>query len=98
MTGFRLPEYRPQTRTLKTQQAFYLATRPDAVSTEGGRPLNVGAPHKTCQFPFGDVGDADFHFCGDPVTPQSSYCADHHAKCWYVPDAKRSYLVRAAGA
>lgn len=30
-----------------------------------------------CRWPFGDPGDADFHFCGKPSTPGKPYCAEH---------------------
>ena len=48
-------------------------------------------PAKVCQFPFGDVGEADFHFCGmetlrdEAGQAKSSYCAEHHRVCWLKP-------------
>ncbi|GAB4368130.1 MAG: hypothetical protein Kow00114_27190 [Kiloniellaceae bacterium] len=36
---------------------------------------------RTCQYPHGEVGAADFHFCGAPVRDGSSYCAAHHTLC-----------------
>ena len=37
-----------------------------------------------CRYPFGAVGDKDFHFCGAPQQPGSSYCAEHHQLCSVV--------------
>jgi GcrA cell cycle regulator len=37
-----------------------------------------------CRYPFGAVGDEDFHFCGAPQQPGSSYCAEHHQLCSVV--------------
>ncbi|QCE32664.1 GcrA cell cycle regulator [Acetobacteraceae bacterium] len=31
----------------------------------------------TCQWPFGDPGDADFHFCGGKIVPGRPYCLEH---------------------
>jgi GcrA cell cycle regulator len=32
-----------------------------------------------CRWPFGDPGDADFHFCGKQTVPGKPYCAEHCA-------------------
>ena len=32
---------------------------------------------KQCQWPFGDPGEADFHFCGRPIQPGWPYCLEH---------------------
>ena len=37
-----------------------------------------------CRYPLGTVGDTDFHFCGAPQQPGSSYCAEHHQLCSVV--------------
>jgi hypothetical protein len=37
-----------------------------------------------CRYPFGAVGDEDFHFCCAPQQPGSSYCAEHHLLCSVV--------------
>lgn len=36
-----------------------------------------------CQWPFGDPGAEDFHFCGAPASPNRSYC-DEHCRLAYV--------------
>jgi len=32
-----------------------------------------------CRWPFGDPGDATFHFCGKQTVPSKPYCAEHCA-------------------
>ena len=34
-------------------------------------------PPKTCEWPFGEVGTDDFHFCGKKTAPGKPYCARH---------------------
>jgi len=41
-----------------------------------------------CRYPFGTVGDEDFHFCCAPQQPSSSYCAEHHQLCSVVVPIK----------
>ena len=41
-----------------------------------------GAP--ACLWPFGDPGDADFHFCGGETVTGRPYCPDHCARA-YLP-------------
>jgi GcrA cell cycle regulator len=36
-----------------------------------------------CRFPFGETND--IHFCGRPQQPGSSYCPQHHERCWVKP-------------
>ena len=36
---------------------------------------------RDCRYPFGDVGDADFGFCGAESVENSVYCAGHHRLC-----------------
>jgi len=50
----------------------------------GGRPLRgAGWRPRTCQFIEGEPRDRNF--CGKPVQPGSSYCPEHHARCWHAP-------------
>lgn len=43
---------------------------------------------RTCQFPIGHAGDADFHFCGKRLDPDHSLlCAQHRGLKW-EPKAK----------
>ena len=38
---------------------------------------------KTCQFPLWPNGEKpDGTYCGEPVKSGSSYCPDHHKRCW----------------
>ena len=50
-----------------------------------GRRYAVFPPPGRCQFPHGDPGKPDFHFCGEVAKFGSAYCADHHARCFYTP-------------
>jgi GcrA cell cycle regulator len=37
-----------------------------------------------CRWPIGEVGEADFGFCGEQTIPHASYCA-HHLRIAYLP-------------
>lgn len=41
-----------------------------------------GAP--SCLWPFGDPGDADFHFCGAATIAGKPYCEEHCARAYVV--------------
>lgn len=47
------------------------------------RPTVVKYHGPPCQWPFGDPGTEDFHFCGAPAIPERPYC-DEHCKLAYV--------------
>ena len=42
-----------------------------------------------CQWPFGDPGDEDFHFCGSPSLAGRPYCPEHCARA-YVREDRRA--------
>ena len=46
-------------------------------------PTVVKYHGRPCQWPFGDPGKEDFHFCGAPAIPERPYC-DEHCKLAYV--------------
>ena len=46
-----------------------------------------------CQWPFGDPGDKDFHFCGKNTHETFSYCAEHVAMAYREPEPRRSAPV-----
>lgn len=56
----------------------------------------------TCRFPMWPDGERPTRralldgtaYCGAPAKPGSSYCEEHHAKCWWKPPA--DYLPAAA--
>ena len=52
------------------------------------RPAVVDLHAPPCQWPFGDPGDEDFHFCGAPVLASRPYCPDHCARA-YVREERR---------
>lgn len=39
-------------------------------------------PVRSCQFPHGEPGDLDFHFCGDVTVSGGPYCAYHRSICY----------------
>ena len=49
-------------------------------------------PARACQWPHGNPGERDFHFCGEPSLPGKSYCGPHCAIA-YVPkvNMRREY-------
>ncbi len=46
-----------------------------------------GAP--ACLWPFGDPGDADFHFCGGATVPGRPYCQEHCARAYLPPRTRK---------
>ena len=42
-----------------------------------------------CRWPFGDPGDADFHFCGKSTVVGKPYCADHCAIAYVTKSNSR---------
>ena len=58
------------------------------------RKLFSGAMEKRrgpkCLWPFGDPGDADFHFCGAPAVPGKPYCAEHCARAYITKSSRNS--------
>jgi len=84
----RRPEPIKKTEKVKT---LPVVTETDLVPlrAEDGGPVNIfNIKPKQCGYPFGDPGDADFHYCGHPVREGSHYCDTHHVRC-YQP--KTSY-------
>ncbi len=47
------------------------------IVVDSGRP---------CQWPFGDPGADDFHFCGAPALTDKPYCPDHCARAYVRTD------------
>ena len=52
------------------------------------RPAVIDLHAPPCQWPFGDPGDEDFHFCGAPVLASRPYCPEHCARA-YVREERR---------
>jgi len=46
--------------------------------------------YRTCQWPFGHPGDADFHFCGAATHAPYSYCETHAQMAYRDPEAERA--------
>ena len=45
-------------------------------------PAVVDLRGPPCQWPFGDPGGEDFHFCGAPVVADRPYCREHCARAY----------------
>ncbi len=56
----------------------------------GGRyPTEGRGMRSGCLWPFGDPGDADFHFCGADCVPGKPYCAEHAARAYITRSRDR---------
>jgi GcrA cell cycle regulator len=44
---------------------------------------------KICRWPIGHPGEADFHFCGEPVHPSFPYCRSHCALAYQAQQPRR---------
>lgn len=54
------------------------------------RLFNHGpSPFRTCQWPFGEPGKKDFHFCGEKTLEGYSYCAQHVEMAYREPEPRR---------
>lgn len=54
------------------------------------RLFNHGpSPYRTCQWPIGEPGDDDFHFCGAPTHQTYSYCLKHVEMAYREPEPRR---------
>ena len=42
-----------------------------------GKTTLLDLNDRICRWPMGHPGEADFHFCGEPVNPGYPYCVDH---------------------
>jgi len=52
-------------------------------------PALVRSTIRKCQFPHGHPRAVGFHFCGETIRPDSSYCAAHHAICYRTKSQER---------
>jgi GcrA cell cycle regulator len=50
-----------------------------------GRKTLLQLDHNHCRFPFGDVGDPDFFFCGAETVSPLPYCAYHCRIAYTIP-------------
>lgn len=54
------------------------------------------SPHRTCQWPFGHPGEESFHFCGKSTYNGFSYCKNHVALAYRIPEKRSSEPKRNA--
>ncbi len=54
------------------------------------RLFNHGpSPFRTCQWPFGEPGTKEFHFCGEKTLEGYSYCTKHVEMAYREPEPRR---------
>ncbi len=54
------------------------------------RLFNHGpSPFRTCQWPSGEPGTKDFHFCGEQTLEGYSYCPKHVEMAYREPEPRR---------
>lgn len=54
-------------------------------------PADYGGRMDHCQWLHGNATDRNF--CGQPTQEGSSYCPEHHKRCWYMPKDNRRRKV-----
>ena len=57
-------------------------------------PAVVDLHAPPCQWPFGDPGDEDFHFCGAPSLNGRPYCPEHCTRAYVREDRRDRRGVR----
>lgn len=77
------------------------ASAPASGHLLSARTRQASSPYRTCQWIAGEPAGDRTLFCGDPVTTRldggrSSYCAEHHARCWRPSLRQLPALGRAA--
>ncbi|MGL6042880.1 MAG: GcrA family cell cycle regulator [Sandaracinobacteroides sp.] len=65
-----------------------------AVRAKGGRVTLLDLNDRICKWPSGHPDEADFHFCGKPVSPGFPYCGEH---CLIAYQAQMPRRDRPAG-
>ena len=53
---------------------------------------------RICKWPIGHPDEADFHFCGQPVSPGFPYCPEHCLQAYQAQMPRRDRPVGGAGA
>lgn len=80
----RQTRFRANVEELAREPMAPFAPRPIAAPCES-RPCSlIELTEASCRWPSGDVGEADFHFCG-AITEAHPYCTAHRAMAYYSP-------------
>ena len=67
-----------------------MMTRPKPKAANVSRFMNhTPSPYRTCQWPYGDPGTEEFHFCGDKTLEGYSYCPRHVEMAYREPEPRR---------
>lgn len=72
---------------IATQEKRRILAMPPLADEQGRTATIYTLDKRTCSFPIGDPGDADFAFCGRGIA-RGAYCVDH-ARISYIPNQKR---------
>jgi len=75
------PRRAPRGGAAEVMAARFAAAGPRAVVPR--RDLPLAAAHRQCQWIEGESRRGAFAFCGAPTGGASSYCAQHHARCFH---------------
>jgi len=57
-------------------------------SSVGARNIPEHPPLGRCRYPDGDVGEANFSWCGAELGKHGSYCDEHHVMCYRPEDTR----------
>jgi GcrA cell cycle regulator len=71
------------------------ASQPKRAAPKAARTTLLDLNDRVCKWPIGHPNEADFHFCGKPVSPGFPYCPEH---CALAYQAQMPRKDRPAGA
>lgn len=60
-----------------------------AKNARGGKVTLLDLNDRICKWPIGHPDEADFHFCGRPVSPGFPYCGDHCLQAYQAQMPRR---------
>lgn len=72
----------------KTTRLGLTTPKPKASGRLKQAAMVSGGFHRTCQWPFGDPGEPDFHFCGEKAETGRPYCEKHCARAYRTASDK----------
>ncbi|MCP1336228.1 GcrA family cell cycle regulator [Futiania mangrovi] len=90
----RTAEAAPARPAARTQTARPVAAKPVIPTryevVERGKPLSLMELNdRTCKWPIGNPGDADFSFCGESVVSGHPYCQEHLLRAYQPASTRR---------
>lgn len=85
-SGRKSHKNNPRTKALKTIKAVEI---PAKWKLDGTHISILELSPKMCRWPYGNPGEAEFHYCAHVTYRESSYCAHHHEKSVSQPRNRR---------